>query len=113
MISAGLEGIANQDVTGYVTSILVGFLAGYAVQIRVPRSVTSGGTWVWVLPVSLVALGSIYDLLELPTELPKLFYGMTHVWGVFFAFVTLPAVACCFYSLGIVVADRRRRRPAT
>jgi hypothetical protein len=104
-----LQGWVNDDVTAYGASILEGFSLGYLVRSQSPRAMRSGGAWIWALPACLLISGCIYDMLVLPGELPKLFYGSNRVWGIFFGTVTLPTIACCFYTVGMVVESRRSR----
>jgi hypothetical protein len=109
LAQAFLHGWINDDVTAYGASILEGFSLGYLVRSQSPRAMRSGGAWIWAMPACLLFSGCIYDMLVFPGELPELFYGSNRVWGIFFGTVTLPTIACCFYTVGMVVESRRSR----
>jgi len=100
-----------EDVVGYLFFAFQGLIFGYSVQNGAPRSIRSGGKWVWVLPICCVVYGCLDALLVQPSDLPVMFWPGSKGWeGIWFLFITLPALGCCFYSLGVVLAAMRARR---
>jgi hypothetical protein len=93
-------------VLDYVVFILVGFALGYFIQTAFPRARYSGGLWVWVAPCCILALG-ILDQSRAPgTVIGTYFVFTPGDEGLGVALITLPAVASCCYSVGLVVASR-------
>jgi len=95
---------------GYVVFSLVGFELGYIVQTAIPRSHQSGGLWVWVLPVCILGHGVVDQLTRNPNRvIIDYFVFSPGNEGLGVALITWPALATCFYSVGVVSASR----PAT
>lgn len=103
-----LLGLTHSNLVNYGSFGLVGFCLGYAVQTGLPRAYISGGRWVWVWPMCLLAL-SVVDELKESHNVFEIFADRPGNPGgaMVQAFLTLPAVASCLYSLGIIVANRR------
>ena len=99
-------GIAEQ-VTGYLVFSVVGFTFGYVTQTAIPRVFFSGGRWIWIPPVSFLVWGIFIELKRNPSNTVAVVFDVgTSVAAVL---CTLPAIASCLYSFGVVVANR----PAT
>ena len=111
---AVVTGPTAGDVIGYPIYCSVGFGLGYAVQSRLPRSIKCGGTWVWIIPSLVLA----WAFIDTPArfswrEAALLFWPGSEgeaAWGLIF--LTLPTLACFFYSLGVLVANRVQRQRA-
>jgi hypothetical protein len=105
---------ALETLSGYFAFSVEGFALGYAVQRAFPRAIACGGPWVWIAPASLLVLGRISDTAKSHASEIPLYFRLTSEgetgWG--FMLLTLPAIACCFYSIGVVAAHRRTRRAA-
>ncbi len=94
----------------YLTYGFVGLVFGYVAQILVPRSYRCGGVWVWIAPSSLLAWGIVDDLMNHPSEVAGLFgFPHHHSEGLALALVTWPTVATLFFSIGVVLANRRAK----
>lgn len=107
MLEGSFGKLINLDVQAYCIFALEGVLLAYTSKKYVPKAAAHGGAWVWLLPASALGLGCAYDVITVPSEIPELFYGVRHHWGIFFYFVTLPTVGSCFYSLGTIVTKTR------
>jgi hypothetical protein len=98
------------DLLGYLIFSSVGFALGYVIQIGIPRSYQSAGRWVWVLPVSILVLGFIDEFRRVSADkaIVDYFVGRPDIpdSGLGMVFFAWPAVATCFYSAGLVVANR-------
>jgi len=44
-------------IIGYISFGLVGLSLGYATQSLIPRTLRSGGTWIWVFPLDSCCWG--------------------------------------------------------
>src|SRR5689334_6450416 len=100
----------NVDVIGYVSFAAVGFSLGYGAQNAFPRASLSGGRWVWIAPVCVFVAGLLLDLAKVPNEIPDFFISRPGrgEQGITQVLLTLPAIGCCFYSLGLLLAGRRK-----
>ncbi len=114
----GLFGAKNSNLIPYVCFSLEGFLFGYTFQTCRPRAHQSGGTWIWIPPVCLLAWGVLDELFRRHGTAVLDFFDATRPGpGVVYAmgFLTLPAIGTCFYSIGVMTARMRalsRWRPA-
>lgn len=92
---------------------LVGFVQGYLTQAVFPRSDHSGGRFVWISPVCLLAVLILGDRRGLGTAVGEYLIWNPYSFsrGAASVFFSLPAFAACFYSLGIILARRPWRRP--
>lgn len=90
---------------------LVGFVQGYLTQTIFRRADRSGGRLVWFPPVCLIAVFVLRDGRGLGTAIGQFLiwnpYSFTQ--GGASTILSMPAFACCFYSLGIAMASRSRR----
>ena len=98
----------NVDVIGYVSFAAVGFSLGYGAQNAFPHASLSGGRWVWIAPVCVFVAGLLFDLAKLPNEIPDFFVSRPGREGITQVLLTLPAIGSCFYSLGLLLAGRRK-----
>jgi hypothetical protein len=100
----------GEIVPGYLAYSLTGFLLGYFTQTLLPRALLSGGRWVWIAPVCILVWGVFNEPGEPPLKTTLEFLAPpahSDGDGLVWLFATLPAVAACFYSVGIIVAARR------
>jgi len=93
----------------YALPSVVGFPLAYLVN-RLLRRAYRSGRWIWVLP----CLAWAYDVFlvdtrsPLSTRLANEFAPSGATEGLPLAIVTIPAVACILYSLGMAVISTRR-----
>ena len=90
---------------------LTGLLFGFAVG-RIMPDLRTTGKWVWVIPVSLIALGLLQDSLSLSINMAVrefFFPGPDGEGWWAFALLTCPAAASVWYS---AVVSRRWRMSA-
>ncbi len=96
-----------EDLVGYIVFTASGFILGFAIQTVVPWVIEYGGRWAWAPPVALTVLAVLWDLADFGrSEVILDFWPGSEgeaAWGLF---LILPTLACCFYSLGIVIAYR-------
>ncbi len=107
-----LLGIRGSDLIAYSSFSLVGFVPGYSTQTAIPRSLQSGGAWVWIAPVCILGYGVLDEFSRHPDSVVGTYFLQRPGFGpagLAEAFFTLPAVATCFYSIGITVANRPAR----
>jgi hypothetical protein len=113
LITELLEGLFNfsgSDQAAYLSFGLVGFVQGYTTQTAIPRSLQSGGSWVWIAPACILGVGLIDQFNRSPgTLIATYFLSRLRFTGFEEVFFTLPAVGTCFYSFGIVAASRPAR----
>ena len=100
--------IKDSNLLGYLCFSAFGFVLGYKMQVSFPRSIESGGPWIWLPPVCLaiISVASNWSQFHQST-LPVYFWpspGPDRSYGGLL--VALPAVATCFYSLGVILANR-------
>jgi len=108
----GPLGIRGSDLIAYTSFSLTGFVLGYATQTAIPHSLQSGGAWVWLAPVCILGYGVLDEFSRRPDRVVGTYFLTKPGFGpagLAEAFFTLPAVGTCFYSIGIIVANR----PAT
>ena len=106
----GLLGVKNGNLIPYVCFALEGFLFGYTYQTSRPRAYQSGGRWIWIPPVCLLAWGVLDELFRRRGTAVLDFFDTSRPGpGVVLAvgLLTLPAIATCFYSIGVITARRR------
>jgi len=79
-----------------------GLVLGYAARAIGP-SFRRSGRWIWLLPSLVCAVAFLASLFLDAEELPYFFVpkGGASEEGIQLILVTLPAVSCCFYALGI------------
>jgi hypothetical protein len=95
-------------IADYLTFCLYGFYVGYTWQRHMPGVRCSGGRWIWIAPACLLMWGFLSELTIEPTRLiASVFTGDGPEAGYIMLFVTLPTVACCAYSLGVIARSRR------
>jgi hypothetical protein len=100
------------NILGYFGYSVQGFLLGYKMQTSFPRSIQSWGPWIWIPPVGLLlcCFGSELARHSKSAIVDCFWPGLGNPGGVYLiVLVTLPAIASCFYSAGIVAASRPRR----
>jgi hypothetical protein len=105
------SGSRGHQFAGWLCYALVGLVQGFLTQLVFRRSERSGGRFIWVLPVSVLLAfffgesrgGLAHALREFLVLNPY-----SYVEGAASGFLTGPAVASCFYSLGITLAHQRR-----
>jgi hypothetical protein len=101
--------IHDSNLLAYLIFSLQGFVLGYMVQSSIPRATASGGRWIWILPVGILAwsLSSDVGLFGARAIGDQLWPGPGNPGGAYLMFlITLPTVVSCFYSLGIGAANR-------
>jgi hypothetical protein len=106
-LSQALIRLSSEYITGYLAYSIEGFLLGYAVQFLLPRAIEYGGRWIWIPPVSFLTWACIDALVRFgPRDAWDLFWPSEGeaAWGLMF--LTLPALSCCFFSIGVVTAHR-------
>jgi hypothetical protein len=100
----------DSNLLGYIGFSIQGFLLGYKMQKAFPRAIESGGRWVWIPPVLVLLLGMLYDLsLRGGTPIAQSFWPRPGPGGIGMVLITWPAVASCFYSVGVNAASRSPR----
>jgi len=108
-----LLGITADDLIagtllGYLVFTVEGLVIGYTTQVLIPRAQQSGGGWVWVLPCSVLAWG----ILDQFSRNPKRVLAACCISdpavdeGIGIVLITWPAVATCFYSVGVMLASQ-------
>lgn len=97
---------------GYVVFSVQGFIVGYKLQAALPRAIESGGRWVWILPSLVLMWGLTVELARGPNSQVADFFALppSGTGGLLMLLFTLPLVASCFYSVGVVAASRPPRR---
>jgi len=94
----------------YALPAVVGFPVAYLVD-RVWRRAYRSGRWIWILP----CLAWVYDVnvggksMPFSARLAGEFAPSGATEGLPLAFVTVPALACVIYSIGMMVVAKRRR----
>ena len=104
-----LVGVKNNVPIGYICFCLEGFLFGYIFQTGTARAYRSGGAWVWLPPLCLLAWGFLDELSRRPaTAIQDFFVGRAGSSASAYALVlfTLPAIGSCLYSIGVVAGSR-------
>lgn len=108
-----LLGIRGSDLIAYISFSFVGFVLGYSTQTAIPRSLQSGGVWVWIAPVCILGYGVLDEFSRHADSVVGGFFltrpgfGPAGVIGQ--VLFTLPALGTCFYSIGITIANRPAR----
>jgi hypothetical protein len=90
-------------VITYISPGLFGFMFG-ALARSLGSAVKEAGRWIWVIPVSIFAVGLLVTLLsDWRQALPGLFgvRGGENEEGLGAIFITFPTLACCSYAVGI------------
>jgi hypothetical protein len=103
-----VSGTRDDQFVPCLCYMLVGFVQGYLTQAIFRRSDRSGGRFVWIPPVCLLAVLILGDRRGLGTAI-----GEALTWnpdsfdkGAGSMFVTMPALASCFYSIGTILAHQ-------
>ena len=93
----------------------MGFILGYVVQSRIPAAIRYGGRWVWAAPTLLLTFAGIDDFVQFSWKEAVLLFlpGAEGEAAWSLIVVTLPTLACCFYSLGMVAANHSQHRRGT
>jgi hypothetical protein len=95
-------------LTDYISFSLYGLYLGYTWQRHMPNVRLSGGPWIWVAPACLLIWGLWSELrVDADRLISEAFIGNNPEKGYIMLFITLPTVACCAYSLGVIVRSRR------
>jgi hypothetical protein len=101
--------VTGWHFTGYLAAALAGMAIGYWVQLHDDRMDASLGRWIWIPPVCLVLFAMTYDI-SVGQSASHFFNGSgPGLSGVEMFVFTLPAVACCFYAVGITLASRKQK----
>jgi hypothetical protein len=101
------------SITGYATSAVIGGMFGYRAQRADGRMADSFGQWIWISPLFIdvwFMVGDIRRGHSIACFLRNC--NGPSLTGVELYVCTLPAVACCFYALGITLALRNQSRSA-
>jgi len=104
--------IKDVNLLGYLFYSAYGFVWGYKMQVSFARSIQSGGRWIWIPPVCLAIFCILYDSSAFHRSmLPDYFWPTSgpDLKGMEMFIVTLPTIGSCFYSLGIILANRTDR----
>jgi hypothetical protein len=90
---------------------LVGFVQGCSTQAIFPWSYRSGGRFVWVSPVCLLAVFILVDRRGLGTAIGEFLIYDPYSFdrGAGSTILSMPAFASCFYSFGIILTRQARR----
>jgi len=101
----------DSNFLGYLVYSVTGFLLGYRMQTAGPGTIQCGGCFVWVIPICILGWGFTDELGRHPglgLAVANSFWpgpeNRSGAWGM--VLFTLPAVASCFYSLGVFAASR-------
>jgi hypothetical protein len=100
----------NSNVAAYISYSVAGLQLGRKMQQLFPRAVHSGGYWAWIAPAIVLILGiiveakrgaeaQIHDIFAIPDR--------PGADGIGLLLITLPVVASCFYSVGVISATPR------
>jgi hypothetical protein len=104
-----VSGTRNNQLAGWLCYAFVGFAQGFLTQSVFPRSECSGGRFIWVLPVCVLAVSVFAEYrhgLETVFREFLVLNPYSFAQGFVSGFVTMPAFASCLYSLGILAAHR-------
>jgi hypothetical protein len=105
------------EIAAYAAYAAVGGVLGLVAQRVLPRAARSGAKWVWIPPVSLLALGMAEGLVRegsraIPDLLAPSLDASAGERGIVFILLTMPAVACVCYSFAIMTVHGRRPMPS-
>ncbi len=109
-----VSGTRNHQLAGWLCYAFVGFAQGFLTQSVFPRAECSGGRFVWVPPVCVLAVSIFAEYrrgLEAVFREFLVLNPYSFAQGFVSGFVTMPAFASCLYSLGILAAHRPARAP--
>jgi uncharacterized membrane protein len=108
-----VSGTRGHQFVPWLCYMLVGFVQGYLTQTIFSRSDRSGGRFVWIPPVCLLAVLILGDRRGLGTAIGEALTWNPYSFdkGAGSVFFTMPAFASCFYSVGIVLAHQSWRAP--
>jgi hypothetical protein len=90
-------------IIGYPCYAATGFIIGYLVGKSAAQAYFSGGRWVWIAPMCLLLWALVDEPEALSRSIEEAFLGQDTAGAVVMTMVTLPVVASCFYSIGLVV----------
>ncbi len=113
VLMAALFRVKDSTWLGYFSFSVEGFLLGYQVQTAIPRAIESGGRWVWIPPLCILAFGVLIELGRgSNSQVGELFVfpstrGSEGALGM--VLITWPLVASCLYSIGIHAASKPPR----
>jgi len=110
-----LEGVLKtrgNTLSAYACYLVEGFWLGGKVQTAFPRSLQSGGLWIWILPSVVLALSLITELKQGPDAQLAGFFIFPNrpgLDGIQLVLITLPFVASCCFSIGVWVISKPAR----
>jgi hypothetical protein len=104
-----LSGTRGNQLTAWACYALVGFLEGYFTQKKFPQADRSGARFIWIAPVSLLAVAFLAEFRRDPESVVRDFlildpYSASR--GLLSGWLTMPAFTSCLYPLGIWTATR-------
>ena len=112
-ILAELFRVKNNSLIGYLVFSAQGFIMGYRLQTVLPSAIDSGGRWIWIAPVCNLAfwlLGELRRGVNADLSAFFVFPEGPGAGGLVLVLITWPAVASCFYSIGVNAASKPAAR---
>jgi uncharacterized membrane-anchored protein len=106
-----VSGTRAHQLVPWLCYVLVGFVQGYVTQTIFRQSNRSGGRFVWIPPVFLLAVFILRDPRSLGTATGEFLVYNPYSFnqGAGSGLFSMPACASCFYSVGIILAHRSWR----
>jgi hypothetical protein len=101
--------VTGWDAAGCIAAALTGTAIGFVFQSRDDRMVESLGRWIWIPPVCIMLLALAWDTSVGQPASFYFYYSGPGLTGVQMFLFTLPAIACCFYAVGITLALRSKK----
>lgn len=103
---------SSETLLGYALFSVQGFGLGYAFQSFVPRAIRGGAGWTWMAPAALLTWITAFDAGAHGWNYvtPYFWPGREDADGLMLFLLTLPTVASCFYSFGVLAAHCKQRR---
>lgn len=104
--------IKDGNLPGYLFYSAFGFVWGYKMQVSFARSIESGGRWIWIPLVCLMIFWMLHESSAFHRSmLPDYFWPTSgpDLKGIEMYIVMLPTIGSCFYSLGVILANRTDR----
>jgi len=102
--------VKDSTLLGYLVFSIQGFILGYRLQAAFPRAVESGGRWVWIPPICNLAVWVYRELERGQGSQAAWFFSFPSTHGsdegIAMVLITWPALASCFYSIGVHAASR-------
>ncbi len=102
--------ITGWNFAGYAAAALFGTASGYLLQLHDGRMVESLGRWIWIPPVCVLLLVIAWDHSDGFPVSHYFYAGGPSLADLGFWLFTLPAISCCFYSVGLTLGYRRQQR---